>query len=100
MFKDIGSDFRDGKITSSFIYLIENSGGDEIEKLKNYIANQSKDGWEEIKNQLNESGAIDYSVKLATHYVEIALDILKEFPDSDYKKILFDLSHFLVNRNY
>jgi octaprenyl-diphosphate synthase len=98
--KDAGSDFKDGKITLPFLYLIEQGGPAALQKLKRYISGPDPGQWQEIINDLTGSGAIDYSVRFAGGYIDRARDILGKFPDSPFRKILFELSDFLLNRTY
>lgn len=98
--KDVGSDFKDGKITLPFLYLIEKGGTADLARLKQYIATPAPGAWEEIKKRLADSGAIEYSVRLAGDYIDQSRAILGAYPDSDFKNILLDLSEFLLNRNY
>ncbi len=98
--KDVGSDFKDGKITLPFLYLIEQGGPADLTRLKQYITSPDQQAWEEIKKRLADSGAIDYSVRLAGDYIDRARGILGGYPDSVFKNILLDLSEFLLNRTY
>jgi octaprenyl-diphosphate synthase len=98
--KDVGSDFKDGKITLPFLYLIEKGGAGDLDRLKHYIAAPDPVAWKEIRKRLTESGAIDYSVRLAGEYIGQAREILGEYPDTLFKSILLDLSEFLLNRTY
>lgn len=98
--KDVGSDFKDGKITLPFLYLIEQGGPADLARLKQYMAKPDPGAWDEIKKRLADSGAIDYSVRLAGDYIDQARGILDGYPDSVFKNILLDLSDFLLNRTY
>ncbi len=98
--KDAGSDFKDGKITLPFLYLIETGGPEALKTLKRYIAGPEPALWQSIVRQLADSGAIDYSVRFAGAYINQAREILGQFPDSQSRKILFELSDFLLDRTY
>ncbi len=98
--KDVGSDFKDGKITLPFLYLVEKGGADDLDRLKRYIAAPTPGGWQAIKKRLVDSGAIDYTIRFAGDYTHRALEILKGFPDSAFRTILLELSDFLLNRKY
>jgi octaprenyl-diphosphate synthase len=98
--KDVGSDFKDGKITLPFMYLIEKKGSAVLKILKRYIAEPDSGEWPAIKQLLVDEGAIDYAVGFAGGYIERAREELGAFPDSSFRKILFELSDFLLNRKY
>lgn len=98
--KDAGSDFKDGKITLPFLYFIETGGTDAVKTLKRYIDDPTPALWEDIVRQVSGSGAIDYSIRFAGEYIERARTILEQFPDSSFRKILFELSDFLLSRTF
>ncbi|MBN2159316.1 MAG: polyprenyl synthetase family protein [Spirochaetes bacterium] len=98
--KDVGSDFKDGKVTLPFIYLIEQGAPGDLDLLKAYASNPMPAEWAEIKKRLAAVGAMAYSVRFAERYIDAARGILNTFPDSEYRKILFELSDFLLSRNY
>jgi octaprenyl-diphosphate synthase len=98
--KDVGSDFKDGKITLPFLYLIEQGGAADLARLKEYIKNPGPAGWKQIQKRLADAGAIDYSVRLAGDYLDQARAILNDYPESAFRGILLDLSEFLLTRTY
>ena len=98
--KDVGSDFKDGKITLPFLHLIETGGGGDLELLKAYIADPSPKGWLVIKKRLMEAGSIDYTNRVAREYIDTARALLEPFPESPFRTILFELSDFLLSRKY
>ena len=98
--KDVGNDFEDGKITLPFLYYIQKGGKDALDLLKGYAAKPDDESFCDIKRRLKESGAIEYSMNRARKFIDTALDILKEFPDTMEKSILTELADFIINREY
>jgi geranylgeranyl pyrophosphate synthase len=98
--KDVGSDFKDGKITLPFIYLIEQGDKNDLLMLKRYSSNPNTSDWMMIKKRLVDSGAIDHAINFAGAYIDKALSIMKKFPESQFRNILLKLSDFLLNRKY
>ncbi len=98
--KDVGSDFKDGKITLPFLHLIEEGGSDDLDRLKRYIERPTPEGWQSIKKRLVDAGSIEYSTRCAAEYISAARDILERFPESPFRTILFELSDFLLFRKY
>lgn len=98
--KDVGSDFKDGKITLPFLYLIEQGAPDDLERLKNYAKKPDAAEWEAIKKRLADSGAISFSVDYAAAHIEKARGLLNTFPETPYRTILLELSDFLLKRSY
>jgi octaprenyl-diphosphate synthase len=98
--KDTGNDFRNGKITLPFLYLLESASKDEKEILINSVKNPSNDTWEKVKMLIKKYNAIEYSMNTAEGYLHKALPFLDAFPSSLYKEKLIDLAGFLIDRDY
>lgn len=98
--KDAGTDFRDGKVTMPFLYMLENGSPDDVMFLKAFAAEQSEESWNRFRDMLKSSGAVEYSIRIADKYVEDAFALLDIFPDSEYKRILLELTGFFVKRGY
>ena len=98
--KDVGSDFKDGKITLPFLYLIEQGENDDLNRLRRYSSNPNTADWEKIKKRLADSGAISYAIDFAGDYIDTARSIMKKFPESQFRNILLELSDFLLSRTY
>ncbi|MFC1669019.1 polyprenyl synthetase family protein [Spirochaetota bacterium] len=98
--KDAGNDFLDGKITLPFIYLLEKSDSNEQKRLKEYALNPNIDNWIVIKDLILEMGAVEYANSVAHDYIDKAMKIIGQFPETECRGILEKLSHFLGNRNY
>ncbi|MBN2079905.1 MAG: polyprenyl synthetase family protein [Spirochaetes bacterium] len=96
--KDVGSDFKDGKITLPFIRLIETGTGDDRSLLIGYKEDPDPAKWQAIRARLIETGAIEYSVRYAADHIDRARTILMRFPDSPFRGILLELSDFLLRR--
>ena len=95
-----GAISRTGKSPSPSCYFIETGGPEALKTLKRYIDNPDPGLWQSIIKQLAGAGAIDYSVRFAGEYIDQARGILGQFPDSPFRKILFELSDFLLSRTY
>jgi geranylgeranyl pyrophosphate synthase len=98
--KDIGNDLKDGKITLPFLYLIEKHGQEFRKVIKDYIEKPDTGKYDQIRDMLISEGAIDDSVKLARYHVDKSLDQIQEFPESEFKNILIDISNFLIKREF
>jgi octaprenyl-diphosphate synthase len=98
--KDTGNDFRNGKITLPFLYLLESASKEEKDMLVNSIKNPSKDSWDKVKFLIKKYNAIGYSMNVAEGYMKTALPFLDAFPSSLYKEKLIELAGFLIDRDY
>ncbi len=98
--KDTGNDFRNGKITLPFIYLLETVTDQEKKMLIDCVKNPCKETWEEVKQLISYYKAIEYCMKTAEKYMQQALPFLDAFPASLYKDKLYGLADFLIDRKY
>ncbi len=98
--KDAGNDFRNGKITLPFLYLLETVSGDEKDMLINSVKNPSNETWANVKSLIKKYNAIRYSMNVAEEYLQKALPFIDAFPPTLYKDKLTDLAGFLIDREY
>ncbi|MCU0848056.1 MAG: polyprenyl synthetase family protein [Spirochaetes bacterium] len=97
--KDTGNDFRDGKITLPFLFLMERDSGFH-NLLRKFVSDPDPGRWDEIRLLLKDSGAIEESMDEAKKFVDKAVCMLEPFPDTENKKILMELADFFIVRNY
>ena len=100
--KNIGDDFRDGKITLPVILAFRRGTGDE------------RKFWRRTMEELDQKeGDLDHALKLikkhkslkdtterARHYGAIARDALAIFPNNEYRKALENIVDFCIKRAY
>ncbi|MBN2041408.1 MAG: polyprenyl synthetase family protein [Spirochaetes bacterium] len=98
--KDPGNDFRDGKITLPFIYLLEKASDEERLLLADCARNPGDFTWSVLKELIGKYDSINYCLKAGEEYVKKALKDLDGFPSSKYKDILFDMANFFIDRDY
>ncbi len=92
--KDFGSDLLKGKKTLIVLKAFES--GVELETFGRGAADR-----EEILRdieRLRECGAIEYASKMAMSYAEKAKEKLRVLPDCDARRILVELTEYLVTR--
>lgn len=98
--KDLTNDINNGKVTLPLLFLYNNSNSMEKSKIVEILNDPELIGWDELKENMIESGAIKNSTLIAEEYVMKAKKLLDYFPESNYKKILYDLSDFLIYRDF
>jgi len=98
--KDSGNDFIDGKVTLPFLYLLEKSNETERAELKKYASNPDRENWQIVRERLEKSGAIEYSLNVAEKYINEGLEIIGQFPDTKFRRILTELSNFIIDRDF
>ena len=98
--KILGNDIKEKKINLPLLYAIQNGGEKEKSKIINLLHKNAKKK-EDIKNIIyfvKKNNGIAYSFKILNKYKEEALLILNDFPDSKYRKSLFYLLDFIIQR--
>lgn len=90
--KPVGSDLRQGTYTLPVFYFIEQDArGSKIIDL----ANEDIDA---LVDAIHNSPAIDASKVEARRFAQTAKDALTIFPDNEYRRALFDLATYVVDR--
>jgi octaprenyl-diphosphate synthase len=98
--KNVGDDFREGKITLPVILAFRRGGADEREFWRRALeAGKNTDAdLEQAIGLLVRHGALDDTVERARHYGAIAKDALALFGESDLKRALLEVVDFCVAR--
>jgi Geranylgeranyl pyrophosphate synthase len=98
--KNVGDDFREGKITLPVI--IAHQNGTEAEH--KFWSRTLKDGdirdgdLEEALSILRRHNALEVTLERAIHYGQLAQDALDDFPDSDIRQALLETIDFCISR--
>lgn len=103
--KDVGKprgiDIKEKKMTLPLIHVLQNSDKNQkrmiLNVVKNHNTNKSKVN--ELISFIRENGGLDYAIKKMNEYKAKADEILMSLPDNIYRKSLFDLSEFVINRS-
>lgn len=96
--KPIGHDIEEGKITLPYIYFLQDRTFGA--KYREVLTNKSRIAVvkSELLCDIKKSDAISKTYAKAEEFAKKAREILKEFPDSIYKKILVELSFKVLKR--
>ncbi|HID71985.1 MAG TPA: polyprenyl synthetase family protein, partial [Thermoplasmata archaeon] len=102
--KEIGkpkwSDIRKGKKTLMVIHALQHASDEEKKILKKALGkrNASDEEVEASVSVMEKLGSISNARKLAKEYRDKAKKCLEKIPDSEYRRLLFDLTDFMVER--
>lgn len=98
--KPLGIDIKEKKMTLPLIYALQQSSWSEKRRIVNIVRNKSH-----VPRKVNEviefvksSGGIDYAVDVMNNFYQEAMDLLAEFPDTEYKTSLEQLVTFTIER--
>jgi octaprenyl-diphosphate synthase len=100
MGKNIGDDFKEGKITLPIILAYGRSNKNE----KDFLQKVFKEvDWNEnnfflVQELLIKYNCIEDTLIRANHFAEVAINSLSIFPDNEYKKALIKLIKTSINR--
>jgi octaprenyl-diphosphate synthase len=99
--KPNGIDIKEQKMTLPLIYMLNNSNGSEKRKVINVVKNHNNNPGRvnQVIDQVNHSGGIEYATKKMYEYQQKAFDLLNEFPESPMRKSFEELVKFTVERN-
>ncbi|MFT5571672.1 MAG: octaprenyl-diphosphate synthase [Cryomorphaceae bacterium] len=100
MGKNVGDDLAEGKPTLPLINAIERSEGADKELLENAITDASRENLDAVLAIIEKTGSLAYTARVARDQAQLAQGALALLPESIYKKALFDLAEFSVERAY
>ncbi|MCD6489264.1 MAG: polyprenyl synthetase family protein [Thermodesulfobacterium sp.] len=98
--KDLGKDFKEGKVTLPVIYALESAEKEEKNRLLSLLKtpNPTQEDFETAKKIIEKNKGFVKSKEKAQHYITLAKDCLKELPDNLYKNLLLFISDYLLER--
>jgi len=98
--KPTGIDIKEKKMTLPLIYALNNSTSAEKRKIINIIKNHNEDLQKvaEVIRFVVEKKGIQYAEKIMQQYKNDALNLLKDFPDSEAKRSLELLVTYTIER--
>ena len=98
--KPTGIDIKEQKMTLPLIYALNTSSKEKKRWLINSIKNHNTDKKrvKEVIAYVKEMGGLDYAVKKMLSFKDEALQLLGNYPDSDYKDALILMVNYVVDR--
>ena len=100
--KNVGDDFRDGKITLPVVLAFERGDAEEKTFWQRTLedGDQTDDDFAEALACMQRHNTLNDSMTRATDYAERAKSALKKFPESPAKAAMLDLVDFCIERIY
>ncbi|MFN6036897.1 MAG: polyprenyl synthetase family protein [Bacteroidota bacterium] len=98
--KPTGIDIKEKKMTLPLIHSLSNSSWLEKRRIINIVKNNNNDPEkiQEVVNFVKEKGGLNYASEVMHKYKDKALNVLKEFPDSDARNSLMKLVQYTADR--
>ncbi len=100
--KEIGDDFKEGKMTAPVIFALQDADADEMAFWQRTLArkDQSDKDFETALGYINAHNGLEKSITLARDYAKKAKDALNVLPDSDLKRLMRETVDFTISRNF
>ena len=98
--KPTGIDIKEQKMTLPLIHALNQSDSSKRKWLINSIKNHNKNKKrvKEVIAYVKNMGGLDYAVSKMMQFKDEALDILNDYPNSDYKSALTLMVNYVVDR--
>lgn len=99
--KPLGIDIKEKKMTLPLIYALNKATWLEKRNIVYIIKNQGDKSKKvaEVIDFVKKSGGMDYAIEVMNRYYQEALDILRTFPESDYRQSLEDMVRYTIERS-
>ncbi|MET0068165.1 MAG: octaprenyl diphosphate synthase [Candidatus Thiodiazotropha sp.] len=98
--KNIGDDLAEGKPTLPLIESLKKADPQHRARLSDIIENGGLEQIDFVMQMIHESGAIEYTKRLAREEAEAAKQALEHLPESPYREALLELADFSVARTH
>lgn len=100
--KPTGNDIRDGKLTLPLIYALQNSDGEDKERILGWLKNKdySSENIHFITEFTHKNGGVKYAMEKMNEYKNKAIDELNSFASSHVKDLLIMCAEYSANREY
>ncbi len=98
--KDLGKDFKEGKVTLPVIYALQSTNEEEKKTLLELLKNPSVEqkDFKTAKKIIEKNQGFSKSKEKAKLYINLAKDSLKGLPENLYKDLLLFISDYLLER--
>ena len=98
--KNIGDDLAEGKPTLPLIRAMSVGDAAHADTIRRAIINGGRENIQEVMKAIESTDAIAYTAHRARQEADLALSMLRNIPESEYKDALITLAEFSVNRTF
>ncbi len=98
--KPTGIDIKEQKMTLPLIYVLNQASKKDKKRLINSVKNHNRDTKrvKEVIAFVKDNGGLDYAISKMTAFQEEALQLLKTYPESDFKNSLILMVNYVIDR--
>ncbi|TNF77556.1 MAG: polyprenyl synthetase family protein [Bacteroidetes bacterium] len=98
--KPTGIDIKEQKMTLPLIYALNHAPDKQRKWLINSVKNHNKDRQRvrEVIEYVKESGGLQYAEEKMMEFRDLAMDVLKDYPQSQYRQALELMVTYVVDR--
>ncbi|MBT8274232.1 MAG: polyprenyl synthetase family protein [Bacteroidia bacterium] len=98
--KPTGIDIKEQKMTLPLIYVLNQCSKKDHDWIINSIKNHNKDRKrvKEVIKFVKDNNGLDYAVEKMKYFQQEALQLLKSYPESDYKNSLELMVNYVIDR--
>jgi octaprenyl-diphosphate synthase len=100
MGKNVGDDLAEGKPTLPLIHVMRQGSPEQISRVRDAITHGGADQLELILESIVQTGALEYTQRIAIKEVELAKAAIAPIDDSPYKQAMLSLADFIIQRTY
>ncbi len=98
--KPIGNDLQEGNVTLPLIHALNKSNSEARSRLLELVTADEigESEFKEVKDIVQASGGIEYTLNLARKHIDAAKDALSIFDDNSTKQVLIDIADYICDR--
>lgn len=98
MGKNVGDDLAEGKPTLPLIFTMQNASEEAATRIKTAIETGGLDQLEQIINDVQSCGAIEYTKNVADKHANLAIEAIKSLASTEFKETLISIAKASVDR--
>lgn len=98
--KNVGDDLAEGKVTLPLIYAMRTGTAAETDLIRKAVTEGGLQHLQEVLSTVRSTGAIKYTMSQAAAQGDKAIECLDHLPDSPYRKEMYNLVRFSLDRSF